>query len=193
MENTVNKNISTITPQKFEKLRKSGQPIELIDVRSPAEYRECHAKFARNVPLDSLDPHMIMESRNGSRETPLYIICQSGNRAQKACERFYAMGHSKVVTVEGGTQAWQEAGLPVVRGEKVLSLERQVRITAGILVLTGVMFGWIFHPAFTGISAIVGAGLVFAGITDSCAMGMMLAKMPWNQVSPECENGQCSD
>lgn len=97
------------------------------------------------------------------------------------------MGHSKVVNVEGGTQAWQEAGLPVVRGERVLSLERQVRIAAGILVLIGVMFGWIFHPAFFGISAIVGAGLVFAGITDSCAMGMMLAKMPWNQVSQECE------
>lgn len=187
------KNISTITPQKLENLRKSGQPIELIDVRTPAEYRECHAKFSRNVPLDSLNPQTIMESRKGSQETPLYIICQSGNRAQKACEKFDAMGFSKVVNVEGGMQAWQEDGLPVVRGEKALSLERQVRIAAGMLVLIGVLFGWMFHPAFIGISAVVGAGLVFSGITDSCAMGMLLAKMPWNQVSLESENGHCSN
>ena len=93
----------------------------------------------------------------------------------------------------GGTQAWQEMGLPVVRGKKVLSLERQVRITAGILVLTGALLGWIIHHAFIGISAFVGAGLAFAGITDSCGMGMMLAKMPWNKISQECENGQRSD
>lgn len=182
------KNISTITPQELENMRKSGQPVELIDVRTPAEYRECHATLARNVPLDSLDPHAIMKSRNGSREAPLYIICQSGNRAQKACEKFDTMGHSQIVSVEGGTQAWNEAGLSVVRGKKILSLERQVRIVAGILVLIGVMLGWIIHPAFIGISAFVGAGLVFAGITDSCAMGMVLAKMPWNQVTQECEN-----
>ena len=96
------------------------------------------------------------------------------------------------MNVERGTQAWQEAGLPVVRGKKILSLERQVRIAAGILVLIGAMLGWIIHPAFTGMSAFVGAGLVFSGITDSCAMGMLLAKMPWNQLSQECEKGQLS-
>ena len=187
------KNISRITPEELENLRKKGHPIKLIDVRSPAEYRECHATPARNVPLDSLDPHAIMESRNGSRETPRYFICQSGNRAQKACEKFDIMGHTQIVHVEGGTQAWQEAGLPVVRGKKILSLERQVRIAAGTLVLIGAVLGWIIHPVFIGISAFVGAGLVFSGITDSCAMGMLLAKMPWNQISQECENGQCSD
>ena len=183
------KNISTITPQELDNLRKSGQPVKLIDVRTPTEYRECHAMPARNVPLDSLDPYAIMESRNGSRETPLYIICQSGKRAQKACEKFDAMDHSQIVNVEGGTQAWQEAGLPVVRGKKSVSLERQVRIVAGILVLIGAMVGWLLHPAFISLSAFVGAGLLFSGVTDSCAMGMMLAKMPWNQVSQECENG----
>ncbi len=185
------KSISTITPQELENLRKSGQKVDLIDVRSPAEYRGCHSAPARNVPLDSLDPNAIMESRNGSCETPLYIICKSGNRAQKACEKFDAMGHSQIVNVEGGTQAWEEAGLPVVRGKKILSLERQVRISAGILILIGALLGWIIHPAFIGISAFVGAGLVFSGITDSCAMGILLAKMPWNQISQECENDEC--
>ena len=181
----MNKNISRITPEEFENLSKSGQHVELIDVRSPAEYRECHAAPARNVPLDSLDPHAIMESRNSSRETPLYIICQSGNRSQKACEMFDTMGHTPTVNIEGGTRAWQEAGLPVVCGKKILSLERQVRIATGTLVLIGAMLGWIIHPAFFGITAFVGAGLVFAGITDSCAMGTMLAKMSWNQISQE--------
>ncbi len=97
------------------------------------------------------------------------------------------------MNVEGGTRAWQGAGLPVVQGKKILSLERQVRIATGTLVLIGAVLGWIIHPAFIGISAFVGAGLVFAGVTDSCAMGAMLAKMPWNQISQECENDQCSD
>ena len=181
------KTISTITPQEFENLRKSGQSVDLIDVRTSAEYRECHATPARNVPLDLLDPHTIMESRNGSRETPLYIICQTGKRAQKACEKFDTKGYPQIVNIEGGTQAWEEAGLPVVRGKKILSLERQVRIAAGVLVLIGATLGWIIHPAFIGLSAFVGAGLVFAGITDSCAMGMVLAKMPWNQVPQDCK------
>ena len=80
------------------------------------------------------------------------------------------------------------AGLPVVRGKKVMSLERQVRIAAGFIVLVGALLGFFVHPYFTGISAFVGAGLMFAGITDSCAMGMLIAKMPWNQ----CKDGSCS-
>ena len=102
------KNISTVTPEVLEDLRKNGHPIELIDVRTPAEYRECHATPARNVPFDSLDPTTIMASRNGSHKAPLYIICQSGTRAQKACEKFYTLGHTQIVNVVGGTQAWQE-------------------------------------------------------------------------------------
>lgn len=77
--------------------------------------------------------------------------------------------------------AWEAAGLPVVRGKKAISLERQVRIAAGLLVLLGAILGFFVNPSFIGISAFVGAGLVFAGITDTCGMAMMLAKMPWNQ------------
>jgi len=75
-----------------------------------------------------------------------------------------------------------EAGLPVVRGKKAISLERQVRIAAGSLVLLGAVLGSFVHPAFIGLSAFVGAGLAFSGITDTCGMGMILARMPWNQV-----------
>jgi len=112
----------------------------------------------------------------------VYVICKSGGRAAKACERFHAAGFTNVASVEGGTEAWEAAGLPLVRGaSRVLSLERQVRIGAGSLVLLGVILGWNVHAAFFGLSAFIGAGLIFAGVTDWCGMGLLLAKAPWNQ------------
>jgi rhodanese-related sulfurtransferase len=92
--------------------------------------------------------------------------------------------------VTGGTVAWEQAGLPVKRGKKAISLERQVRIAAGFLTLLGAVLGFFVHPYFIGLSAFIGAGLMFAGITDTCGMGMMLAKMPWNQCKDD--SGSCS-
>ena len=172
--------VTTITPQRLAQLHSSGQ-VELVDVRTPVEYREVHVDASRNVPLDRLDPAALMQARNGSADEPLYVICRSGSRGRQACERFLAAGYSNVVNVQGGTLACIEAGLPVVRGKQAISLERQVRIAAGLLVLLGVVLGWLVHPAFIGLAAFVGAGLMFAGITDTCGMGMLLAKMPWNQ------------
>jgi len=106
-------------------------------------------------------------------------------------ERFQAAGFNNVVNIEGGTLACVEAGLSVVRGKKSISLERQVRIAAGLLVLSGAVLGWLVHPAFIGLSAFVGAGLVFAGVTDTCGMGLMLARMPWNRVK-ETEGSCCA-
>ena len=181
--------VTTISPLQLAELCKNGQ-IDLIDVRTPVEYRELHATPARSVPLDRLDPAMVMQVRNGSKEEPLYVICRSGGRGRQACEKFLAAGFPNVVNVEGGTLAWAECGLPVGRGKKAISLERQVRIAAGLLMLLGALLGWLVHPAFVGLAAFVGAGLVFAGITDTCGMGMLLARMPWNQVkesaSPCC-------
>ena len=174
--------MNTITPERLHEIHESGEPVELIDVRTPVEFREVHAEYARNVPLDSLDVQKLTAGRNGRTGKPLYIICQSGNRSAKACEKFLACGHGEVVSVDGGTKAWDEAGLPVIRGKKAVSLERQVRIAAGFLVLSGVVLGFAVHPAFFGLSGFVGAGLMFAGITDTCAMGMLIARMPWNQV-----------
>ena len=172
--------VPTIKPQDFAGLCTDGKKIDLIDVRTPVEYREVHVGIARNVPLDRLDVTAIMQGRNGSAREPLYIICRSGSRGQQACEKFLAAGFPNVVNVEGGTLACVEAGLPVARGKKAVSLERQVRIAAGSLVLLGAALSFV-HPAFVGLSAFVGAGLVFAGITDTCGMGMILARMPWNQ------------
>ena len=172
--------MTAIKPQQLAELCKAGNKIDLIDVRTPVEFREVHVEFARNAPLDQLDPVSLMQARNGSSEEPLYVICRSGARGQQACEKFVKAGFTNVVNIEGGTLACVDAGLPVVRGQKAMSLERQVRIAAGSLVLVGVGLSFVYRP-FIGLSAFVGAGLVFAGITDTCGMGMILARMPWNQ------------
>jgi rhodanese-related sulfurtransferase len=174
---------SKISAADFNHLHKSGEPIELIDVRTPVEFREAHVEFARNVPLDRLDPQAVFAERTGDAERPLYVICRSGNRAQQACERFVAAGFENVVNVDGGTLACETTGLPITRGKKAMSLERQVRIAAGALVVIGAALGFFVHPYWIALSAFVGAGLMFAGITDTCGMAMLLARMPWNQVS----------
>jgi rhodanese-related sulfurtransferase len=175
---------STISPAKLAELCRRGDDVDLIDVRTPVEFRECHLEIARNVPLERLDPVSLMRARNGSGR-PLYVVCQSGGRGLQACEKLLKAGFTNVVNVEGGTVACIQAGLPVVRGKKTISLERQVRIAAGLLVLLGILLAWLVHPAFVGLSAFVGAGLVFSGITDTCGMGMILARMPWNQCANE--------
>ncbi len=172
---------TAIKPQELAELCKTAKKIDLIDVRTPVEYREVHVDIARNVPLDQLDPAAVMQARNGSASDPLYLICRSGSRGQQACEKFAKAGYSNAVNIEGGTLACVEAGVPVIRGKKSMSLERQVRIAAGALVLLGAVLGWLVHPGFIGLSAFVGAGLVFSGITGTCGMGMILARMPWNR------------
>jgi rhodanese-related sulfurtransferase len=173
--------IATISPSELSQRRKSGQSCDLIDVRTPLEFRDTHVEFAKNVPLDQLDPVGIMKARNGSAGEPLYVICQMGGRGKQACEAFQKKGFANVFNVEGGTKACEQSDLPIVHGKKAISIERQVRIVAGSIVLIGVILGFLVHPYFFGLSGFIGAGLLFAGITDTCGMGMMLAKMPWNK------------
>lgn len=178
--------IATISPQRLNEIIQAGQPVDLIDVRTPVEFREVHITVARNLPLERLDPAQLAKERNGVHH-PLYVVCRSGARGNMACEKLLAAGHSNIVNVEGGTLAWAEAGFPVVRGKKAMALERQVRILAGSIVLLGAVLGILVHPYLLGLSAFIGAGLVFSGLTDTCAMGMMMARMPWNQVAqPKC-------
>ena len=166
--------IATILPRQLAEDCAKGT-LEIIDVRTPFEFGEVHATCAKNVPLDRLDPKAFLG--NG----PIYLICRSGGRGKQACEKLLAAGVANVVNVEGGTLAWEQAGLPVVRGKKVMSLERQVRIAAGSIVVLGGILALTVHSYFVGISIFIGAGLTFAGITDTCGMGMLIAKMPWNR------------
>ena len=152
----------------------------LVDVRTPAEFREVHAQDAQLVPLDVLDRPAV-ETARGSNSGPVFLICASGIRATKAAEKLRNAGLDDVVVVEGGTNAWVASGLPVVRGRKTISIERQVRIGAGSLVVIGAVLGWRVHPAFYILSDAVGAGLVFAGVTDICGLAIVLAQAPWNR------------
>ena len=175
--------VATISPKQLLELCARGEAIKLIDVRTPAEYGEVHVDFARNVPLDRLSPQDVAGLAG---EGPVYFVCKSGGRSQKACEKMLAAGIERVVSVEGGTAACEAAGLPVVRGRKVMSLERQVRVAAGTLVAIGAALA-AFGPDATwkaigtGLAGFVGCGLVFAGLTDTCGMAMLIARMPWNQ------------
>ena len=178
-----------ISPQELLD-RLENNSIRVIDVRTPREFSNLHIQNAENIPLDRLEATLLASSPG--KDGLLYFICQSGGRSKKACDSMLAAGFKKAINVDGGTVACEAAGLPVVRGRKAISLERQVRITAGLLVFAGVLLS-----AFSGIDQIklaglflagfIGAGLVFAGITDTCGMGIVIAKMPWNQ-SPSSGN-----
>jgi len=170
-----------ISPEALhQRLRGSSDGI-LVDVRTPAEFDAVHAVGALNQPLDRLDPKAFAAQHPKLESAPVFLICQTQARSVLAAERFVKAGLGPVYVVQGGTQRWLEAGLPVQRGtSRVISLERQVRIAAGSLVFLGVTLGYFVHPGFYGLAAFVGAGLVFAGITDFCGMGLLLAKLPWN-------------
>ena len=172
--------IATILPRSLFTLKQENSGLNIIDVRTPAEYAQLHIDGARLVPLDSLNPESI--GRDRGHDEPVYILCRSGNRSSKACQILQTSGFKFVIDVEGGVLAWEAANLPVIRGKStMISLERQVRIGAGSLVLMGSVLGSLVHSSFYGLSAFVGCGLIFAGATDWCGMGLLLAKMPWNR------------
>jgi len=174
--------MTTITPRQLHERLQRGEKPRLLDVRTPAEHAEIHVPDVHLVPLDRLDAAQLEHVNGFAKDQPLYIFCRTGDRAKQAAVKLEKGGYQQCHVVEGGTLAWTEAGLPVDRGtSKIISLERQVRITAGAIVLTGVLLAQFVHPAFIWLSAFVGAGLTFAGITGWCGMGMLLAKMPWNQ------------
>jgi rhodanese-related sulfurtransferase len=174
--------MNTITPAELQKLLVSQPDLCLIDVRTPMEFDEVHVPQAQSIPLDEINPKDLAKSGQIRQEQPVYLLCRSGGRAAKAAEKFARDGFGQPFVVAGGTLAWIEANLPVTRGQiKVISLERQVRIAAGLLVLLGLLLGWFVHRDFFGLSAFVGAGLVFAGVTDFCGMGLLLGRMPWNR------------
>ena len=158
----------------------NGIACDLIDVRTRPEFDQVHAQGAQCHPLDALDPARIWNQRQHP-SAPLLLICRSGMRAQKAAERFIAAGFGGVAVVDGGTDAWIAAGLPVIRGRSTMSLERQVRIVAGSLIVLGCVLGWFANPLWYGLAALIGAGLVIAGITGTCALGMALTWLPWNR------------
>ena len=178
---------NTIAPQDLNNLRHHLGQLHLIDVRSPAEYRAGHVYGAVSIPLDKLSPeevHRQLDDAGAGKDTPLFLTCLSGIRAQQAADRLNQAGFDNVHTLEGGTEAWMKAGLPTQRcSGNAISLERQVQIAIGALLVLKVFFGFTVHQLFFAAIPIIGAGLIVAGITRWCGMAQLMAMMPWNQAA----------
>ncbi|WP_439133457.1 rhodanese-like domain-containing protein [Pseudomaricurvus sp.] len=175
----------TISADEFAKRIQSDDRPLCVDVRTSAEYAGVRCQGSVNLPLQDLTADQLKEvvlDRALGVDSTVYLICQAGKRSEMAADKICSELTSPVCVVAGGVQA-----LPASvqeRGEQnVMSLERQVRIAAGALVLLGVVAGVFVTPWAYALSGFVGAGLVFAGITDTCGMAMVLARMPWNKAA----------
>jgi len=169
-----------ITAEEAKELIESGGCSLLVDVRSHAEFRASHVPGAHNIPLDELGEKIGDEVKD--KDQTLYLMCSCGNRSGKGCEEMEEMGYHNVISIEGGIIEMKRLGMKIIEEEHhVMSIERQVRITAGSLVLIGLILGFLVHPGYFAISAFIGMGLVFAGITNTCGLGLLLARMPWNK------------
>ena len=177
-------NLKKISAEAFQSVLHKNKNLFVIDVRTEAEFAACHVKGARLFPLQDLSPaRILLESEGAVGDAPIYVLCKAGGRALKAADILAPETMRDVIVIEGGTDACVACGMPAILGEPAMSLERQVRVAAGSLVVVGVALGTFIDTAFYGVSAFVGAGLVFAGLTDTCAMGMLIARMPWNKVN----------
>lgn len=171
--------MSISAKQLRERLEK-GEALQVIDVRSPGEYAAGHIPFAVNMPLeqvenrlDDLKPH-----------TPVVLVCQSGKRAGM-CLGNIKHHREDLIILEGGTQAWITAGLPTVQcSASRWSIERQVRLGAGLMILAGTLLSVFLAPGWVYLAMFVGAGLTFAGLSNVCGMANLLAVMPWNKTKP---------
>jgi rhodanese-related sulfurtransferase len=157
--------------------------LTVLDVRSAAEYEGLHIEGSYNVPLPLLSEHAGEVADRLGRH--VVLVCQSGVRAGQARTHLNTAGLEGAVVLTGGVPAFEAAGGEVVRGARRWSLERQVRMAAGSLVLAGLVGGKLVSPKMGMLAGAIGAGLSFSAATNTCAMGTVLARMPWNKTASE--------
>lgn len=162
----------------LRRLLDDGTDVRLLDVRTPGEFAAGHIPGALNIPLDQL--RAVADELARPHANTLVLVCQAGGRANSAREILTAAGGKKLVVLEGGMTAWNGAGGASRSREGRWTLERQVRLVAGTMVLAGVVLSTVWSPA-KYFSGMVGAGLAFAAITNTCAMGLLLGKLPYNR------------
>jgi rhodanese-related sulfurtransferase len=166
-----------LAPAELRELLDQDEPLQLVDVREHAEFASGRIPGARLLPMGELQ----RRAAELDRSQPVVCVCRSGKRSAQAVKKLAALGFDGVHQLDGGLMAWEQAGFPLEKDERApWALERQVRLAAGLLVLTGLGFSLVW-PATIGLSWFVGTGLVFAAVTDWCGMGLLLARMPWNR------------
>ncbi len=175
--------VTDVSPQTLREWMAQHQDLVVIDVRSAAEFESLHIKGSYNVPLNLLSEHTEdLVSRLGER---VVLVCHSGVRAEQARQRLATVGLESAYVLEGGAWGFADAGGDVVRGASRWDLERQVRLVAGSLVLTGLVGGKFVSPKLRTVAGIIGTGLTFSAATNTCAMGKALSAMPWNKATVE--------
>jgi len=182
-----NANVKSIDPCEFYDRWRRGEAGRVIDVRSPMEFATRRLPMAELYPLDELDPAKVAEDR----AAPLVMVCKSGSRSSAAAGKLVDAGFQNVGVVEGGTDRWAAEQLPVIEQAEAFSIERQVRILAGGLALVGAVLALTVSVWFALLPAFIGGGLVFAGISNTCGMGAVLLKMPWNRTRPPERGAAC--
>ncbi|MFD8636853.1 MULTISPECIES: rhodanese-like domain-containing protein [unclassified Streptomyces] len=170
--------IAGLAPAALRQLIEDGRGPRLLDVRTPGEFRTVHIPGSHNVPLDSLREHRAEFLTHLDQD--VVLVCRSGARAAQAEQALAEAGLPHLRVLDGGMTAWEAAGAPVNRGEARWDLERQVRLIAGSVVLVTGVVGMLV-PGVHLIGTVIGAGLTFAALTNTCAMGMMLSKLPYNR------------
>ncbi len=159
--------------------RAEDPDLRILDVRTPAEFEGVHIPGAYNVPVDLLDEH---RHELTHLDEKLVLVCRSGQRATMACQKLAEVGLPNLYVLDGGIDSWERAGGEVKRGAEKWSLERQVRLVAGAALAVSILLS-IAWPAARFVAGFVGAGLVFAAVSNTCMMGLLLAKLPYNRSS----------
>lgn len=171
--------MNVIDAKELRRRLEQSQPIQLVDVRSAGEYASGHIPRASNIPLEQVEDRLDDVAPSGD----VVLICQSGRRAGMCFENFHSHRQNLLV-LDGGTNAWIEAGGSVIRTQpSSWSIERQVRLAAGLLVLIGSILSLTLSTGWVYLGMIVGAGLSFAAMTNVCGMAAIFAVMPWNRAS----------
>ena len=185
------KALEMISPKEAQKIISKDPKFKLLDVRSALEFSETHINGSINIPIDAL----FSKAQSLAKEDQGYIVfCRTGNRSPMAADMLVQAGASPVKVMSGGVERWKKEKLPIIKGVGGVSLERQIRLIAGSLVLLGLILGCLVNWKFIFMSVFVACGLIFAGITDSCLMGVLLMKLPYNKKMYKAKlgGGTCS-
>lgn len=173
----------TVAPAELTRRLSEDPELMIVDVRTPGEFDTTHIRGSYNVPLDLLTEHTADLAER--MHDHVVLVCQSGARASKARSALHDAGFDTVDVLEGGIAGYQEAGGTVVGRGSRWAMDRQVRMTAGSLVLLGTLAGQLIHPRLGLFAGAIGAGLTYSALSDSCAMASVLSRMPWNRVTSD--------